>query len=83
MPESPQGMQVAYLLCIDLPYACFGAIIDTETDRCVRVAPIGGWMLGMTSEKISQWVSSKGGSAYAWGQYEHRSDPRRRYQACL
>lgn len=59
MPESSQRMQLAYLLCIDLPYACFGAIVDIKSDRCVRVAPIGGWMLGMTSEKISQWASKK------------------------
>lgn len=50
------------LLCIDLSYACFAAVVDDATGRCTRVAPIGRWMLGKTAEEIARWVSTKGGT---------------------
>lgn len=49
------------LLRIDLPYATFGAVLD-ETGRCTRVAPLGRWMLGKSSEQIVRWVKAKGGA---------------------
>lgn len=50
------------MLSITLPYACFGAVIDDETGRCIRVAPLGRWMLGRAPQVIVRWVSSKGGT---------------------
>lgn len=48
------------LLRITLPYACFGAILD-GSDLCIRVAPIGRWMIGRRLADIAQWVRGKGG----------------------
>lgn len=50
------------LLRITLPYACFGAIVDDATKCCIRVAPLGRWMLGKTSAQIAEWATAKGGS---------------------
>jgi hypothetical protein len=50
------------LLRITLRSACFGAVVDDATGRCVRVAPLGRWMLGHAPQVIVRWVASKGGT---------------------
>lgn len=50
------------LLCIDLPYACFGAIFSDRTGKCITVVPIGNWMRGKGHGETARWVESRGGT---------------------
>ena len=45
-------------LWIDLPYATFGAVF--EDGICVRVAPIGHWMIGKHLGEVVRWVKKRG-----------------------
>lgn len=46
---------------IDLPYACFGVVVD-DNAQVVDAAPIGRWMVGKSLEYIRLWVKRKGGT---------------------
>jgi len=51
------------LIQITLPYACAGIVVESPhlEARCIRAAPIFGWMLGKTLRQIEVWVLSKHG----------------------
>lgn len=46
---------------IDLPYACFGVMVDNKTGRVVDAPPIARWMVGQFYTEVRLWVELKGG----------------------
>jgi len=58
----PKKRGTLTLFQVTLPYACYGILVNEDTNRIVFAPPIAKWMEDKHLEIILEWVTSKNGT---------------------
>lgn len=55
------------LVYVDLPYACFGLVVDQSSGKVVEAAPIAKWTVGRYWADVhSYYLTKKGLTRWVW-----------------